>query len=126
MKKAIIACLLATSAASAFAEWTKFEETADGTSFYIDYKTIRKDVNLRMVWGVTDLKQRHKNGEMSRRVRYQFDCREEKVTVLALSTHSEGMTAGNMLTSYTYSTPEWSHIPPGSALESNLKIVCAK
>lgn len=35
---------MATSAASAFAEWTKVDEV-DGVTFYIDYTTIRKDGN---------------------------------------------------------------------------------
>jgi hypothetical protein len=120
-KKIILACLLATSAASAFTEWAKVAETDVGTSIYIDYKTIRKDGNLRMVWEITDLKQRNKDGEMSRRIRSEYDCKEERANVLSISHHTDGMTAGKTLGIWTYSTPAWSHIPPGSVTETILK-----
>ena len=49
-KKIIFACLLPTSAASAFAGWTYVTESSKGTTFYIDFQPIRKDGNLRNVW----------------------------------------------------------------------------
>ena len=124
MKKIIIACLLAIISASAFAEWTlvfKLEEI----DFYIDYQTIRKEGSTRKVWEIQDLKQRHKDGEMSRRFRTEYNCKDERFRFLAASEHYENMGLGNTLSDSSY-TGKWGEIPPNSAAEKILKIVCSK
>jgi hypothetical protein len=124
MKKIIIACLLATSAASAFSEWTREGET-NSANFYIDYETIRKDGSARKVWGVTDLKQRHKDGEMSRRAMYEYNCKNERFRLLALSKYSESMAGGETLFDGGADPKGWVEIPPNSPSKRILKIVCA-
>lgn len=124
MKKIIIACLLATSAASAFAEWTRVGENDEGI-YYIDYETIRKDGSLRKVWLVQDLKQRDENGEMSRRLRMEYDCNGERWRAASYSGHSQSMASGDTVKSAS-STTSWSDIPPQSGNETILKIVCTK
>jgi len=123
MKKIILACLLATSAASAFAEWTKVSESYD-TNFYIDFQAIRKDSGLSNVWVIHDLKQRQQ-GIMSMRARYEFDCGAEKIRTLFLSAHSEPMVGGKTLVSGS-PNGTGTDIPPGTPFETILKIVCAK
>ena len=39
----------------AWADWTLVSETTEGTKFYTDFSTIRKEGNLRKVWEVTNL-----------------------------------------------------------------------
>jgi hypothetical protein len=125
MKKLILACALATSAASAFAEWTKVGEVDEGST-YIEYKTIRKDGNLRMIWQIQDLKQRHKDGEMSRRARYQYDCKNDRSRFLSMTAHSESMGKGLLLAGPIKGSGQWYEIAPNTTTEEVLKIVCAE
>lgn len=120
----ILTLLLALAAAPAWAEWVNLSET-DTATHYIDPATIRKDGNLRRVWELQDLKQRHKDGEMSRRVLAEYDCKEERRRFLSISGHSEPMARGNVLDT-DYSPGEWRYIPPNTPSESVLRFVCAK
>lgn len=122
--RTILCFLLALVATPAWAEWVKVS-VSDTSIFYIDPASIRKDGNLRKVWRITDLKQRHKDGEMSIRGLDEYDCKEERLRFLALSSHSETMAGGETLWSKNYSDGEWQAIPPGSTVARVLKIVCA-
>ena len=125
MKKIIIACLLATSAASTFAEWTAFFETGTST-FYIDYESIRKEGSNRKFWYLSNAKQRQNDDEgMSRLVRPEVDCKEERYRLLSNAVYSESMAGGQVLFNRSSLGP-WAEIPPGTAVASMLKIVCAK
>jgi len=125
-KKIIIACLLASSAASAFAEWT-FVSEVDTASLYIDIQSIRKDGNLRKVWQLAQYNQLLKDGSMSRLYRQEYDCKAERRRIYDVRSYSGPMATGQLI----YSTPDdspgnWSGIPPNSPVEDFLKIVCAK
>lgn len=124
MKKLIVACVMATSAASAFAEWTHLGDASVG-GFYVDFGTIRKDGDLRKVWSVLNFKQRDISGAMSAQFRTEFDCKDERKRMIAFSRHSEAMAFGVTLDSNPSPEP-WSAIPPESLSEETLKIVCAK
>lgn len=126
MKQIILACLLATSGASAFAEWTYVTESSDGTIFYIDFQSIRNDGNLRKVWIIQDIKQRDKDGEMSSRLRFEFNCKEERNRILAISTHTGRMAGGKTLFTGGADPMGWNEIPPNTPFMRILKIVCAK
>ena len=89
----ILYLFLALSAAPAWAAWVEVGGKIDEVIFYIDPATIRKDSNLRRVWAIEDLKQRHKDGEMSRRALYEYDCKEERVRILSGTEHSDPMPA---------------------------------
>lgn len=127
MKQIILACLLTTSALSAIGEWTPvWQSNAKDAVYYMDYKTIRKDGNLRTMWLISDLSKRYKDGEMSRRSRYVFDCKLERYKILAMSTHSESMATGEVLFNGGEDPAGWRAIPPTTAVETILKIICAK
>jgi len=124
MKKLLLTLLapLLLVTGPAWAEWLWVAES-DYADFYIDPSTIRKDGNLRKVWEIQDLKQRHKDGELSRRFRVERDCKEERYKFLSFSTHSGPMASGTTLTTQLGSG-QWDDIPPNSVGETVLKIVC--
>ena len=126
MTKTINALLLAllSVSGSAWAEWVKINEN-DSRLIYIDPQTIRKDGNLRKVWQITDLKQRFTNGELSRRSRLEFDCKNERFRYLSFSIHSGPMAGGTILSQLVEDT-KWADIPPRSSSETMLQVVCAK
>ena len=127
MTKPINALLLALlfMSGSAWADWVQVEET-DNIYVYIDPSTIRKDGNLRKVWQIHDLKKRHKDGELSRRFRMEYDCKNERYKFLSISDHSGQMASGTILLQNLVEETKWTDIPPKSAVETVLKIVCAK
>ena len=123
MKTLLLALLLVTG--SAWAEWVQVAERWD-IVLYIDPETIRKDGDLRRVWQIQNLKQRDKNGEMSSRVRVEYDCKQERYKMLSLSTHSGPMAGGTSLYQSSSEDIKWRDIPPGNLFEIVLKIVCAQ
>ena len=108
----------------AWAEWVKVSEIDAGVA-YIDPATIGKDGNLRRVWAIQDLKQRHPNGELSRRLLHEYDCAERRRRSLSTSAHTERMATGEVLSS-SIDPGNWHPVAPGTVDEAMLKIVCAR
>lgn len=121
----ILCFLLALVAAPAWADWVRIDENAY-TIYYIDPLSIRKNGNYRKVWGVQDLKRRDRqDGEMSRRVLWEHDCKDERSRVLAFSLHPEPMVSGKALFSDSTAST-WSAVPPNTVAQTVQQTVCAR
>ena len=120
----LLLCLLALVSVPAFAEWVRVNESSIAT-YYIDPATMQKNDSLRRVWQIQDLKQKDKDGELSRRALVEYECRERQNKTLALSMHSAPMAGGKTLDSYS-DPSSWRDIVPGSSGETILGIVCAR
>ena len=123
MKKLILLGLMMLTG-SAWAEWVMYFETKTIT-YYYDPATIRKDGNMRQVWRIQQLKQRIADGEKSRRMRIEYDCKEERYRILSAAIHSDPMAEGKVIYSENKDNI-WTVIPAASAAEAMFKIVCAK
>jgi hypothetical protein len=122
MKKLFLVCLMML-AGSAWAEWVIYE-TTDTNTFYYDPTTIRKDGNMRQVWVLLNWRKRDKDNVMSHRLRYEYDCKQERYRFLAISVHTEPMAGGEILLQ-NLDTP-WIDIAPATAAEAMFKIACLK
>ena len=122
--RVVLCFLIALVAAPAWAEWVQMSDSDDLVA-YIDPATIHKDGNLRRVWTVQDLKQKGKNGEMSRRALLEYDCKEERSRTLSYSLHSEPMSGGQLLLTNDYYS-RWTAIVSGTDGAVPLKFVCAR
>ena len=123
MKKLFLVCLMML-AGSAWAEWVVYAES-EQTTFYFDPATIRKEGNMRRVWVLQDLRKPDKvGGEMSVRARMEYDCKNERIRTLGLSTHSEPMTGGTVL-ELGGEKQNWRAIAPETVTETIFNIVCA-
>jgi hypothetical protein len=111
------------SGAPAQTNWVKVTESDDATH-YIDPATVKKDSNSRKAWDLQDLKQRDKDGAMSRRGLVEYDCKEERRRLLAVSSHSEPMAGGKTLHSDNVAVT-WGYIAPNTVAAIKLKIVCS-
>lgn len=120
----IVLCLLALVAAPACAEWVKVAES-DEMTFRIDLATIHMDGDLSQVWELHDLKQRGTQGEMSRLVMMEYDCKGKLHRLLSLTTHSAPMAEGKVLISVSRAS-DWHNIVSGTSAAATLKQVCAK
>ena len=123
MKKLFLACLMLLGG-SAWAEWLIYD-TTDKSTFYYDPATIRKDGHIHRVWELQDLSKRGKSGEMSLRMRMEYDCKQERYRFLGISGHSEPMAGGTVLKTEVESN-DWVAIPPGTVSDRMLKIICTK
>ncbi len=93
--------------------WMKATEGADGTTFYIDRDSIKKEGKLLRVWELQDLKEKGPLDEKSRRVLVEYDCKDERRRVMSFSFHADQMGAG--LTLKSDQTPgKWNLMVPNT------------
>jgi hypothetical protein len=123
-RKTLLLSLLLLATGSAWAGWEEVARTADST-FYVDRATLRKDGNLRRMWTLMAEKQRDKDGALSSRAKFEFDCKRERTRILAMSSHSEPMAGGKTLF-MDGEHVEWDETPPGSFIGTMLEIACAQ
>lgn len=110
-------------AAPALAEWEKVSES-DTASYYIDRATLLSNGSLRRISQLQNLKQRDKDGELSRRALVEYDCRAASNRTLSLSMHPEPMGGGKPLDAYSDPSSPRS-IVPGSSGEVIFRLLCA-
>lgn len=115
---------LVALAAPALAEWEKVSES-ESASYFIDRATLLSNGNLRRVWQLQNLKQRDRDGELSRRALVEYDCREVKNRTLSLSMHPEPMAGGKPLDAYSDPTSP-RNIVPGSSGEVIYRLLCGR
>ena len=124
MKKLFLIGLMMLTG-SAWAEWVLVSMTPnDGTEFYIDSKTIRKEGNLRKAWELQNLKTPGILGELSTRGRYEYDCKNERTRRLSSSLHSGAMAQGNTISTDSIAETTWDEVAPRTAGASLFKYVC--
>ena len=80
--------------------WMRATEGADGTVFYIDRDSIKKEGSLIRVWELQDLKSKGPLDEKSRRVLVEYDTKNDRRRVMSFSFHGEQMGAGITLKAY--------------------------
>ena len=97
---------------------------ADDDRYYIDPTTIRKNGNMRLSWELQNLAVRHKDGELSRRSRQEYDCIKERFRFISFSTHSGPDASGVVLMNSINDTFPWNDVPPRTIVSAMLKYVC--
>jgi len=118
----IVAVLLMTLTAPAWAEWVKYGET-DWVVVYYDPTTIGRNGELRQVWTILDLKKRRRRGGLSRRYLSSYDCQQNRKRILSRITYSDHMAGGKVVRKRE--TPgEWFNIRPHTFSATMHQIVC--
>jgi len=110
----LLLALILLVTGSAWADWVKLSETEDLT-YYIDPTTFKKNDSKREILELKDYKQRRKSGDMSTRATMEYDCSQNRFRVVSLSSHSESMAGGQVLTS----APEGQGYGPWWDIEPN-------
>ena len=95
----------------------------NGTGVYIDYASVRQNGNLRRVWEMNDFPVA-REGMLSARILFEYDCTEEKLRVLTASGYSGRMGMGEMME--VEPSPSWDHIAPGTVGSEKLSVVCSE
>lgn len=107
------------------AEWTK-ASTGEGIDFYIDLDTIRVDGNKRKVWQLMNFSTpQNLNGVefSSIRIRGEFDCKEDKSRVLAVTSFPKQF-AGGIPIQTSEEANNWKDLAPSSTGWYSLKMAC--
>jgi hypothetical protein len=120
--KVLFSSLLLLLPLCSLAEWEKVAETPEA-HFYFDSETIKTAGNIKILWVLTDLKKSTSAGEKSRRSRYQFDCKEDRIKLITLTTYSGQMGEGKLL--YMQAKGSWMEASQ-NAIGLVLKTVCEK
>jgi len=124
MKSLLLACLMLVTC-PVWAEWKLMSTGEEGNRNYIDPTTIRKNGNMRLVWELQNLAVRHKDGELSRRGRVEYDCIKERFRFISVTGHSGPDASGEVLVQSTSDdTFPWNDIPPRTVVSAMLKYVC--
>ena len=114
---------LLTLASSSHAGWVEMGQTDEGT-FYVDPAATLQAGSSRLVWELTNLKERDEGSELSRRSRVAYDCKHGLTRVLSLETYREPMATGKTILSVEREGL-WKKVPVSTAYETAFKIICA-
>lgn len=90
MKKLLMGLMLLMTATAAIAEWTAVNED-DQFVDYLDRATIRRNGNFVKMWILNDYKKVDVSGgksNLSHRSQQEYDCKEERMRTLAITTFS--------------------------------------
>ena len=121
----LLALLLMTVGATAWAEWVPYYLFSDRT-LYVDLSTVKRDGDFSRVWTIGDFEERNKNGELSYRSHEEFDCKNEMHRLLVLELFSEHMARGNSVGKMERGPTRWEAIAPDTAGRALLEHVCKK
>ena len=123
MRTLLLIAMLLAAAPAAAQKWAKFADTTSRIH-YIDLDSIRVSRHLRSAWILQNLKRRETpEGEMSARMLFEFDCKENRIRGLSGTSHSEPLAAGRVLDWKSGPFP-WDYIAPGTAFAVALNLVC--
>lgn len=111
---------------NSFAGWTKVDETAEGTTFYVDFERIRKHGGYVYFWYLTDLLKPNKFGEFSDKTYSQGDCKLFRYKWLDISYHTQPMGEGTPSETGVTKGQKWRYPSPDSVIETVLKTVCSR
>ena len=129
MKRLLMGLMLLMTATAASAEWTQSGHN-DTSIQYVDKATIRRKGNLVKMWGMVDFKTMQKSAAghsyLSFKTQLEYDCKEEKSRLLALTLFDGKMGNGKVVSSNGNVRGEWEPIEPGSVGEARWKIACGK
>lgn len=122
MRRLLLAMLIATVNAPAWADWVRYQSSDSGTIHYYDPSTVRKSGNLVRVWGMQSYSIEIA-GAWSRRAYQEYDCKEIRSRLLQVEAFSGRMGSGDMLGPAT-GVDRWEFVAPGTVSDALLQIVC--
>ena len=129
MRNSVLMLLLAVWSGSAAAEVWVVVGKNEKFSAYADPATMRKEGTTVKMWDLFDYKtaQTGVGGKLylSAKRHLEYDCKDGRARVLALSSHAENLAKGEVVAASSVS-PNWSVVASGSADELLWKFACGK
>jgi len=129
MKKMLLALLLATLTASAYAEWTRVEHPSKAFVLYVENDTIvAPDANSAKLWHLLDYAEPQSldgRAFLSIKARDEYDCSRGMRRDLMHLWHVGNMADGTLLKA-AYKPASWTAPAAGSVEETLMRMVCSK
>lgn len=128
MIRLLLVTLLLLSSAPAYAEWVAVERSSDGETVYVDPDAIRRKGDLAKQWELYDYKTAKTDrygSYLSSRGQAEYDCVEERLRMLALTTFAGNMLSGKLVHNGSRETT-WEPVAPGTVGETLWKFACGK
>ena len=125
--KLLLGLMLLMTAGAASAEWMRSGDNDEHIQ-YVDRATIRRNGNFVKMWSLADFKKVKVTGgksNLSLRSQQEYDCKEERIRTLAITTFSGQMGSGTV-NYFDSDTEKWIPVPPRSIAETMWKIACGK
>ena len=123
----LIAALLATSGATAMADWVKVAETGQSV-IYLDPAVSRKVGDNVMVWLLRDHADRRVGAGgpfRSSKDQVEVDCRARRVRLIYSSDHPKPMGEGRFVHS-EHGPMSWNAAPPQSVMGRVVALACVE
>ncbi len=125
MKKITIIILIYFSffTSMAFSKMKKVSTNTTGTSFYVDFGSIKKKSGYIYYWGLTDYDKVQSTGHRSLKYFYELDCDLMRYKFLTDHAYTGHMGNGELTINNT-PDKEWRYLVPESAGYEQSKRVC--
>lgn len=123
LKIAIITAALTCGSAAAAENLVFYDYTKDGSFYYFDTESIRKNGNIIYVWTFEDAQKNKKVSYRSVRDRWRIDCDNETMGIAATASYRGD---GSVYDSFNFPYPEMNPAIPESVGYSLLEAVCAQ
>ena len=105
------------------AEWVLVTENEFGTSLFVD-PNIKKTGSMRMFWHIQNLKQADRQGDMSYRGVWQYDCQESRQRNMQVAAYPGPMATGQK-SEEAYQPSDWIAIGRDPSSQAMLKYICS-
>ena len=110
---------------SSYADWKKITSNVNGTDFYVDFETIKRNNGFLYYWGLDDYLEPLSDADgprFSSILMYKVDCDLLRYKALTATFYSRQMGKGSSKVERGHE--DWQYSPPGSAGGSVRKKLC--
>ena len=111
-----------------FSEWTKVTKIDDGTVYYVDFESIKKQGGHSYFWALSDSPEACMHGHLSGKTHKKVDCMLMRYQDLSFKNYKQSMGLGSedRQNNYSPKNQEWEYPQPNSSSEAILKAVCSE
>ena len=107
------------------AKFDKLFSGKDGSTFYLDFQTLSKNQEMRIITIMIDFLNPNESGDLSRTIKREINCQELMYRDLEVNFFKENLGKGELgRGSGSVNNPKWVFSPPGGSAGAIIKIVC--
>ncbi len=121
----LLALVLSSPSSS---EWTKVAKIDDGTVYYVDFESIKKQGGHSYFWALSNSPEACMHGHLSGKTHKKVDCMLMRYQDLSFKNYKQSMGLGSedRQNNYSPKNQEWEYPQPNSSSEAILKAVCSE
>ena len=108
-----------------FAEWTFIGKNTGGTSYYVDFNSVRiNNQGYIFYWGIANYSKPSRLGHLSSKIIFMLDCNLLRDKIMSDYYYKTPNAKGNPDVSSTEPDKNWDYSAPGTIQEKQSKLVC--